>query len=157
MNKLTIQINNLEALERLIGGDTEVEIEIRNSVVQNFADKHLKDLANTPEISGTLSQIKEEIYKQARNKIENEIATFKTSYGSSITDVQLRPAIQEKITTQIKNLVEDTVRQSVNEAIKVWATNPDLKRRIDARFEYYTKEYINSEIKERLEKVKASL
>ena len=39
---MKIQINSLEAVERLIGGDTEVEIEVRNSVVQEFAKKHLK-------------------------------------------------------------------------------------------------------------------
>ena len=37
-----IQINSLEALERLIGGDTELEIEVRNSIVQEFAKKYLK-------------------------------------------------------------------------------------------------------------------
>ena len=41
-----IQINSLDALERLIGGDTELEIEVRNSVIQKFAEKHLKPLAN---------------------------------------------------------------------------------------------------------------
>jgi hypothetical protein len=37
----------LEALERLIGGDSEVEVESRNSVVQKFAETHLKAIANS--------------------------------------------------------------------------------------------------------------
>ena len=41
---MKIQINSLEALERLIGGDTQVEIEIRNSIVQEFTKKYLKSL-----------------------------------------------------------------------------------------------------------------
>lgn len=41
-----IQINSLEALERLIGGDTELEIEVRNSIVQEFAKKYLKGIIN---------------------------------------------------------------------------------------------------------------
>lgn len=40
-----IQINSLEALERLIGGDSELEFEIRNNVAQDFAKKHLKAVA----------------------------------------------------------------------------------------------------------------
>lgn len=38
---MKIQINSLEALERLIGGDTELEIDIRNSIVHKFTQKHL--------------------------------------------------------------------------------------------------------------------
>jgi hypothetical protein len=34
-----IQINSLEALERLIGNDNNLEIDIRNSIVQNFTKK----------------------------------------------------------------------------------------------------------------------
>ena len=37
-----IQINSLEALERLIGGDPSLEFDIRNNVAQKFAAKHLK-------------------------------------------------------------------------------------------------------------------
>jgi uncharacterized protein (UPF0147 family) len=36
-----IQINSLAALERLIGGDTEVEIEIRKSVALEMVNKHV--------------------------------------------------------------------------------------------------------------------
>lgn len=42
---MKVQINDLAALERLIGGDTEVEMDIRNNIVQKFVNKHLKGLA----------------------------------------------------------------------------------------------------------------
>ena len=157
MNKLTLQINNLEALERLIGGDSEVEIEIRTSVVQKFADKHLKALANTPEISDTLRQIKDEICRIAKEKCEKDIATFKTSWQGSLTDVKLHPQIKTEIDTQVRNVVDDTIRKSVDESIKFWANDAEIKKRIENRFEYYTKEMVNAEIKARIEKLKASL
>jgi hypothetical protein len=157
MNKLTIQINSLEALERLIGGDSQVEIEIRNSVVQNFADKHLKPLANTPEIEGTLVGIKQEIAKTIREKCEQEIASFKTSWQGSVCEVKLRPEIKAEIDRQVRTVTDDTIRKAVEEAIKFWANDAELEKRIANRFEYYTTEHINTEIKRRLEKVKASL
>jgi len=157
MNKLTIQINNLEALERLIGGDSEVEVDIRNSVVQKFAEKHLKPLANTPEVSDTLTRIREDISKQIRDRCEKEVATFKTSWGGSITDVKLASPILLELNSQVRNVVDETVRKAVDEALKLWANDAELKKRIKQRFEYYTKEHINVEIKARLEKVKASL
>ena len=38
--KIVLQINSLKALERLIGGDSELEIGVRNSIVQEFSKKH---------------------------------------------------------------------------------------------------------------------
>ena len=45
MSGVKIQINSLEALERLIGGDTQLEIDLRNSIVQEFSKKYLKAVA----------------------------------------------------------------------------------------------------------------
>ena len=157
MNKLTIQINNLEALERLIGGDSEVEVDIRNSVVQKFAEKHLKPLANAPEIGEVLSAIKGEITKQIKEKCEKDIATFQTSWGGSVHDIKLRPEIKAEIDRQVRSLTDKQVQEAVDEALKFWLNEAELKKRIDARFEYYTKEYINNEIKSRIEKLKAAI
>ena len=157
MNNLTIQINSLEALERLIGGDSQVEIEVRNSVVQKFAEKHLKPLANSDQIKTTLTQIQLDISRQIREKCEKEIATFKTSCYGSVTDIKLNESIKGEIVRRVGETTDSIIRQHVDDAIKTWNNDVELKRRIDARFEYYTKEAINAEIKARLEKVKATL
>jgi len=157
MNKLTIQINNLEALERLIGGDSQVEIDIRNSVAQKFAEKHLKALANTNEISDVLRRVREDISQQTKDLCEKEVATFKTSYGGSITDIKLNAPIKTAIETQVRNLVDDMVRKTVDDALKIWVVEGEVNKRIENRFDYYTKEHINTEVRARLEKVKASL
>jgi len=157
MNKLTLQINNLEALERLIGGDSQVEIEIRNSVVQKFAEKYLKPLANSDPITKTLAQIRAEIDRQVCEQCAKEIAKFEKSYGGSITNVKLHANIKAEIDSQVRNVVDTTVRNNVDEAIKFWANDKELKERIDKRFEYYTTELINTEIKSRIDKLKAKL
>ena len=43
---IKLQINSKAALERLSGGDTELEMEIRNNSVQEFTSKRLKGLIN---------------------------------------------------------------------------------------------------------------
>ncbi|AFF28277.1 gp279 [Sphingomonas phage PAU] len=55
---IKIQINSVEALERLIGGDTQIEIDIRNNIVQEFAKRHLKDIAESETFKGIESSIK---------------------------------------------------------------------------------------------------
>jgi hypothetical protein len=52
-----IQINSLEALERLIGNDNELEIQIRGSIVQEFTKKHLRSLATTELVEGAKKSI----------------------------------------------------------------------------------------------------
>jgi len=44
--KQVVQINSLEALEKLIGGNSDVEVKIRNSIVKNFTKKYLKSIAH---------------------------------------------------------------------------------------------------------------
>lgn len=70
---IKIQIASLEALERLIGGDSQLEIEIRESVVQNFAKKHLKGVAEATN------------FKQIQNAVENYMS-------DTYLDIQRYPA-----------------------------------------------------------------
>lgn len=157
MNKLTIQINNLEALERLIGGDSEVEIEIRNSVIQNFAEKHLKPLANSPAITSTLSSIKDAIQNEIKKQCEAQIATFTADYYGRTSDVKLRPEIKAEIDRQVRLMTDSTIQKSVEEATKTWADETRIKKSIESRFECYTLDVINTEIRTRLEKLKTKL
>lgn len=157
MNKLTIQINNLEALERLIGGDAEVEVDIRNSVAQKFAEKHLKALITSAPIASTLATLKTEILNIIQTKCNEEFASFKSDWYGGIKNVSLHPAIQTEIDKQVRTIIDDVLRKAVDKSLEFWGNNADLEKRIEKRFEYYTEEHINAEIKARLEKVKASL
>ena len=157
MNKLTIQINNLEALERLIGGDSQLEIDIRNSVVQKFAEKHLKSVANSDAIKTTLSQIQDTITQNVKHQCEREVATFKTSYGGSITDIKLNPAVQKEIDTQVRTIAYGIIQKQVDESIKFWANSAEIEQIVNKKFEYYTNEIINNKVKERLDAIRKSI
>ena len=40
---MTVRIElNLSALERLLGGDSEIELGLRKAIVQEFATRHLR-------------------------------------------------------------------------------------------------------------------
>jgi hypothetical protein len=55
-DKVVIQLN-LPALERLLGGDSAMEIELRHQVAEEFAKKHLKAILN------------DECYKRMRHSL----------------------------------------------------------------------------------------
>lgn len=157
MNKLTIQINSLEALERLIGGDSETEVEVRNSVIQKFADKHLKALANTDEITQTLDKIQRDISKEVSIRCSREIASFKKDGWGKITSVKLIDKVEREISSQVRISADTAIQKAVDEAVKVWANDNEIKKRINSKFDYYTQDFIKNEVRAKLEAVKAKL
>lgn len=115
---MKIQINSLEALERLIGGDTQLEFDIRQSVVEAFAKKHLKSIANS------------EFARAAENTIERYI---KDELTEEVKTGQWTKAIVLK--GEYANAVQGHVNNAISDALRNYAkdlTNIDLhKERID--------------------------
>lgn len=153
MNKLTLQINNLEALERLIGGDSEVEIEIRNSVASRFAEKHLKPLLNSSDVENVVNRLRAEINKQTTDTLNKEIANFKVTWGE-IRDVTVKPEIKAVLDSAVRNAVNKVVADAVSDGLKTWGSEDLLERIIDKRIGSLVEEKIRARINERLEKLK---
>lgn len=153
MNKLTLQINNLEALERLIGGDSEVEIEIRNSVASRFAEKHLKPLLNSSDVLEIVRKLKEQMDKQTIDTLNKEVANFKVTWGE-IRDVTVKPEIKAALDSAVRNAVNKVVADAVSDGLKTWGSEDLLERIIDKRIGSLVEEKIRARINERLEKLK---
>lgn len=116
---------NLPALERLIGGDTEIEMELRKQIVQTFAGKHLKDLA------------KDELFKAAVKETQlyvNQIAK-ETFDVENLTTGHLWPTVGYRIKSLIENLVKDQAQKAVDEA---------LLKIIEYQKRYWSKEIENA-------------
>ena len=111
-----IQINSLEALERLIGGDTEVELEIRNNIVQEFTKKHLKSLLETDSVlHKRIDDIRKSASSEITRLIHAEIGQLKnTWYG---TEVQFEEPFLSKIKGNINSQMEGKIREVVAECI----------------------------------------
>lgn len=105
---IKIQINSVDALERLIGGDTETEIEIRNSVVQEFAKRHLKAVAQeqmTVALKNTLIQ-------EIRDKFLKETGRgWKTDF---VLNNEVSKLIQEEVKGIINTELSDVIRKTIN-------------------------------------------
>lgn len=154
---MKIQINSLAALERLIGGDSALEIEVRNSVVQEFVKRHLKALATSEPVKCAIEATRQKILDEVTKQCSDAIATFKMSYGGSITGVTLHASVQQEINRKVGDEVDRLIRDGVQSAVNTFAGKADLDERIAKRFEYYANDIINAKIKERLEAIKAKL
>jgi hypothetical protein len=100
-----IQINSMKALERLIGGDTELEMEIRKSVALAFSKKYLHDIVATP----AMLKITNEVCEYVRIKMAEELGPVKTGYTNRIESMTLSNETKEAIKRQVKKEFDKTV------------------------------------------------
>jgi len=118
---IKIQINSLDALERLIGNDTTLEIEVRNSIVQEFTKKHLKALAEESVIKAS--------EKSVMNYLKTEYLTEqrKGYYGTELI-------LKNPISDVIKNNVNTIVLGEIDRIISTKVMVPELEKKILVKF-----------------------
>ena len=132
---MKLQINSLAALERLIGGDTEVELEIRNSIVQEFAKKHLKAIVNEGSIQKVAHALDEMLSSQAEAIITAKFGTLSHQYWNG------------------KFVLNDTCMAALNDAadsaFRSYLMNAlaDSEKKMSERYsEQYISDMINSKV-----------
>jgi hypothetical protein len=128
---------NVPALERLIGGDSAIEVELRKSIVQEFAKRHLTAVAK--EMTETL---KGDLKKAVETQMEEAgLCEKKTGW---MTYKVLTPEIQQQISAFTKEAVGTQAASMVRNYIDARMTL--LAQDMDARIEAA----INSEIENRV-------
>ena len=136
-----IQINSLKALERLIGGDSEIEIEIRKSIVAEFAKRHLRSIvADIDKIIGEIA-IKE--FSGCFGKITRN----NTWTGEHF---EISDEIKRVIKGQISPIVNKKLSEAINEVvIDVKYIDELVKYYVDKSFE----DRVNQKVAEKINKI----
>lgn len=126
---MQVQINSLAALERLLGGDSEFEVTIRNNVAQNFAKQKLKIITEAE-----IQRLSHEIHQSVCEVIMQKIGSFKSvNYSQKFI---LNSDIQEIIAFHASSIVRSELTKS----------NERLMQQVKSSEEYY-KRYIDEQIK----------
>lgn len=149
---IKIQINSLEALERLIGGDSDLEMEIRSSIVQEFTKRYLRDIAKT-ELVSTIS-------KALNQEIKTEF--FITVKDGWNRETCLKPEIIKKLkeelsyeaNTQLKTVVSELIGEQkaydkINEAVDK-ASNWILDKLSEDKLNHRLDLMVDKKLKEKL-------
>lgn len=159
MSGVKLQINNLEALERLIGGDTVLELELRKNIIHAFVDKYLTSLFDS-EMGRKLG----EIQKLAQDKALAQIATLQTgTKWNSPNQYALNSDIVTMIQDKVREATKDVITSSINVSTAklqemaneyyektLW---PNFKRYLEAKIDAH----ITAEVDNRLANIKKSL
>lgn len=103
---IKLQISSKEALERLIGNDNELELELRNSIVQDFTKKHLKALATDGVVNKIGQSIKNDFEKQlfesgTKGQVMNYSNMVLSQKGLDLLKVNIQNAINEFIAKKV--------------------------------------------------------
>lgn len=147
-----IQINSLEALERLIGGDSELEIEIRNSVVQQFSKKHLKSLATDDLMKSAEQSVCNEVESKFFDIIEGRFSKTKVFKKEVLND--LENFIKNKASNELRSIINDILEEykqieKINNAIEESVTNI-MNSLTETRLNYKIDKLVEKRIKEKL-------
>lgn len=135
-----IQINSLEALERLIGGESQLEFDIRQSVVEAFTKKHLKSIAN----SEMMLQLSKGIKDEATSDLVKGIKEgYYTRYV--LTD-KAKELVKDSLKYQIQVEIADLVRAEIGtQGIK-----EKLQEILERQVKYITEDLTDSALNVRL-------
>lgn len=149
-----IQINSLAALERLIGGDSETELEIRQSVVTEFVKKHLKGIADQQIVYSAAINLRNSIDEEIRKQIAATIGEYQVS-GYGARKFFINNNVKEEIQKHLTSALIETIKESIEEFVPNISAlvNAELNRRLDVKI----KEIVNNKVTEQLNKIKDSL
>lgn len=97
----------LPALEKLIGGETAIELDLRKAIVVEFARRHLKEVATEEIYKGVLAEIRKHVNIVVKEQLDvSEIAT-----------AQIWPSVSARLRSLITSVVESHAQKAVDAAL----------------------------------------
>ena len=114
---------NVPALERLIGGDSAVEVELRKSIVQEFAKRHLTAVAK---------ELKDEISKEKQRLFDEVFTVYctKSSWGARTLSSDASALVLSEVKNAIQVLLQRDIQKVVQASFD--ALQPQLDGKIEA-------------------------
>lgn len=102
---------NAPALDRLLGGDTELEVHLREQVADQFAQKHLRSLLNDT----VFNNWKKRVNEWTKDEIERHLnRTHERWRGEQVTlAAELQNRIRDRIDSEISAAIDSRVRTVV--------------------------------------------
>lgn len=113
---------DLAALERLIGKDTEIETELRQSIVNEFTKKYLKGILD----STGYYKLKQELVVEQETLIKKyvgELCQGQDRWGYSANNVKLVDSVDKLL----QKTVEDRIDVIVNKVLKDYTTRQESR------------------------------
>jgi hypothetical protein len=137
---------NLPALERLIGGDTELELELRKQIIQEFAKRHLKEEADKAAYEAVVEEVRRRVNELAKNNFG--IDNLVTSLIWPTVDFRLKSMIESLVNEQARKAVDAALLQIIECQKRYWKHEIEaaVKRGMDRQIEKEIEEGIRKRL-----------
>jgi hypothetical protein len=96
---------SLPALERLLGGDSQLEIDLRQQIAEQFAKKHVKALINAEALKSVTSTLSSAVTQT----VKDQVGTVVYDYNKSVYTMRLTKQMEEAVSGIIKNIVNTSL------------------------------------------------
>lgn len=145
---MKIQINTKEGLYQLIATDKELEIEIKKSIINDFAKNYIKSVANSEVIQKLRYEILDELRKNNYFDIKKGIGY--SEYLSDSLKKQIKKEVAKNIEDEIFNKLSEykmelyrEIKQNIKEKLSVYDDEEKLAEMLKSVIEDKFKSIIN--------------
>ncbi len=123
MSNLKIQINDKDALEALLGGSDQVQVEVRDRIANEFIKNHIRPLFTDDKIA------------EIKRRIDADVTALKDSIAKELLQKEIKTnyytkeyVLRDEIKRQIQEVIDKTLLISIEAALKT--AKEDLSARI---------------------------
>lgn len=128
------------ALERLISGDEELEIQMRHAAVEQIFKKHIAPLIATRSVQDVIANITA-LFKEEMKKYESK------------SDWWVTPQLTSTLKKSIEAEAEKVVLNLVKDAVAKFVTEERMEQIVKRVADMYTQEHIKGKIKTHLDRL----
>lgn len=161
MSKIIIQPDAKALTGLLAGPDGEIDLDLRQSIVEEFAKRHLKSVVTEPAFQQVVKTLTEKII----GLIQLQIGTVKREYvnGSYGNYIHLKPEFADAIKDEVERTARRTVDALVFDVLdaKIVALTEAAMARAEAtmekRLDAAVEQLIKTRVQARLNAIQASL
>jgi hypothetical protein len=138
---------NLPALERLLGGDTDAEVHLRQQIVEEFTRKNIKSLIN----DATLKKLQDVWRNEAESLVENAVGgLFAERHDDQLGTLRYR--IEDAIDAAVKDSLERALEEFIlKERVRL---EVKIEKAVQAAVDGEVSKVVEREIQRRLDLAK---
>lgn len=134
----------LPALERLIGGDTELELGLRYQIVEEFTKHHLKTIVNSEFWKERQDLWQAEVKAAVQEGLKDLLIDPKLTHASALVSGKLT----EHARTVAREALNQELKKIIDEQKRYW--QDQVKREIASAIQANIKQLVEAEIQRRL-------
>lgn len=141
----------LPALERLIGGDSEIEVGLRTQIVEAFAEKHLRKLLNDAMFKAASAIWEADVDRIVKAKIQEVLAEKQAK-------MEADPDGAVRYKFHLDTAIENAVNAKADAQCERWRLffSTDMKRMVEHAVKRDIDKEVDREIQRRLEALRVT-